>query len=312
MQKIEFYFPSCDEIHDIHAVVWKPEGKVRAIVQISHGMIEYINRYEEVAEFLTARGILVAGNDHLGHGQSVISETEWGFVGSGDAGGKMVKDLHTLSVKLRKENPDVPFFLIGHSMGSFLARRYAMTYGREMAGAVFIGTGNQPSALVVLGRGIVELIGILFGEYFRSKSVNHLMFGLYNRRFKPNRTPYDWLSRNNENVDKYRKDKACTFLFTANGYKMLFSTIAFIEKPANITLIPANLPILFLSGEEDPVGNYGKGVRQAYSLYKKKGIKDVSIKLYPEARHEILNEINRSEVYEYLYQWLNKRITAHK
>lgn len=308
MQKKEFYFPSSDEIHDIHAIIWRPEGDVRAIVQISHGMIEYVERYDELAEYLTARGILVVGNDHLGHGKSVMSEAEWGFFASGDASGKVVRDLHTLTLRMRKQYPSVPYFLLGHSMGSFMARRYAMTYGAELDGAIFVGTGNQPALLVSMAKMIVELMSILSGEHYRSKLVDRLMFGMYNKRFKPVRTRFDWLSRNQENVDKYRKDKACTFLFTLNGYKTLFSVLQFIEKPSNIIRIPAKLPILLLAGEEDPVGDYGRAVRKVYMIYKKRGIKDLSIKLYPQDRHEVLNETDRKDVYEYLYHWLDKRI----
>lgn len=312
MRKTEFFFSSCDEIHDIHAVVWKPEGDVRAVLQISHGMTEYVDRYEELAEYLTARGILVAGNDHLGHGQSVINEEEWGFFASGDASGKVVRDLHTLSLRLRREYPDAPYFLLGHSMGSFMARRYAMTYGDELDGAVFAGTGNQPAAQIYMGKALAGLFGILFGEHHRSRLINFLMFHFYNSRFKPVRTDHDWLSRNEENVDNYRKDKACMFLFTVNGYKTLFSTLAFIEKPGNIRRLPVKLPILFLSGEEDPVGNYGKAVKQVFMLYKKQGVKDLSLKLYPQDRHEIFNETDREDVYEYLYGWLNKRIKGKR
>lgn len=312
MQKTEFYFPSCDEIHDIHAVVWRPEGDVRAVLQISHGMVEYVNRYEELAGYLTARGILVAGSDHLGHGQSVMSEEEWGFFASGDASGKVVRDLHTLTMRMRREYPGVPYFLLGHSMGSFMARRYAMTYGEEIDGAVLVGTGNQPALQVHFGKAFVSFLGIIFGERHKSRLVNFRMFALYNRRIRPARTKYDWLSRNTENVDRYRRDKACTFLFTLNGYKTLFSTILYIENPVNIRMIPAKLPILLLSGEEDPVGNYGRAVKQVYAIYKKRGIKDLSIRLYPGDRHELLNESDRHEVYEYLYQWLNRHISVNK
>lgn len=308
MQKTEFYFPSSDGIHDIHAIIWKPEGDVRALVQISHGMTEYVERYEEFAEYMTARGILVFGNDHLGHGQSVISEEEWGFFASGDASARVVQDLHTLSLKVRKEYKNVPYFLLGHSMGSFMARRYAMTYGTELTGAIFVGTGNQPPAVVKLGKGLVDFLSIFVGERYKSRMVEKLMFGSYNKHFKPVKTKYDWLSRNEENVEAYKNDKACTFLFTLNGYKTLLSTILYIEKKENIVKLPAKLPILLLSGEEDPVGDYGKAVRQVYLIYKQRGIRDLSLKLYPKDRHEVLNEIDRQEVYAYLYQWVDKRL----
>lgn len=308
MQKTEFYYPSCDEIHDIHAIVWKPEGDVRAMMQISHGMTEYIERYEEVAEYMTARGILVFGNDHLGHGLSVMTEEEWGFFASGDAGEKVVRDLHTLNIRMCREYPDAPLFLLGHSMGSFMARRYAATYGTEIDGAIFVGTGNQPAAAIRFAMLLVNFLSIFFGERHKSRLVAKLMFRAYNKRVKPARTEYDWLSRNTENVDKYSKDKACTFLFTLNGYKTLLSTLLFIQKSINIAGIPAKLPVLLLSGEEDPVGNYGKDVRQLYMIYRQRGIKDLSVKLYSEDRHELLNELDRKDVYEYLYKWLDKRI----
>lgn len=308
MQKIEFYYPSSDEIHEIHAIIWEPEGDVRAIVQISHGMIEYADRYEEFAEYLTARGILVAGNDHLGHGRSVMSHEEWGFFASGDASGKVVRDLHTLSLRLKKKYPDVPYFLLGHSMGSFMARRYAMTYGKEMDGAIFVGTGNQPKPLVWTGKVMADFLSICFGERYRSKLMKRASFGMYNRHFRPTRTAYDWLSRNQENVDQYCRDEACTFLFTLNGYQTLFSTLLYIEDYKNILKLPSALPMLFLSGEDDPVGDYGKAVKKVYLIYKKCGIKDLSLKLYPEDRHEVMNEIDRKEVYTYLYRWIDKRI----
>ena len=193
-------------------------------------------------------------------------------------------------------------------MGSFMARRYAMTYGAELDGAIFVGTGNQPVAMVRFGKILVEFLSIFFGERYRSKAVERTMFGAYNKHFKPVRTQYDWLSRNTENVDKYSQDKACTFLFTLNGYKTLFSTLLFIEKPANIARIPMKLPILLLAGEDDPVGDYGKAVKQVYMIYRRQGIKDLSLKLYPQDRHEVMNELDRKEVYQYLYNWLNKRI----
>lgn len=310
MRKTEIFYHSANEIDEIHGVIWKPEGDVRAVVQISHGMVEYINRYEEFAGFLTSQGIAVAGNDHMGHGQSIISEDEWGYFASENASEKAVADLYALSRRLKREYAGAPFFLLGHSMGSFLARRYAMVHGKELTGLILVGTGSQPSLTLLFGRFLVKFMELLKGERYRSRLVNQCIFGLYNKKIKHIRTPQDWISRNEENVDAYRNDRACMFLFTLNGYETLISTLSYIQDKNNINRLPTELPMLFVSGEEDPVGNYGKGVRQVCSAYRRRGVKEIQLKLYPEDRHEVLNESDRQDVYQYIYKWIAGHITA--
>lgn len=308
MAKKEFYFNSSNHINKIHTVVWKPEGEIRGIVQLSHGMTEYVNRYSELAKYLNRKGLLVAGNDHMGHGKSVENEQGWGYFTKKNPSKKTVEDMYHLTRILKKHYPNKPYILLGHSMGSFMARRYAMTYGKGLNGLILVGTGNQARGSVLFGLGLVRLIGIFLGEKYRSKKVYKIVFGAYQKGCSSARTEYDWLSRNEGNVDRYRKDPACTFLFTLNGYRALFSTINYIEKKKNIKKIPVNLPVLFVSGEEDPVGNYSKAVKEAYRIYKDSGIKDVEIKLYPKDRHEVLNEVDRYEVYKNIGDWIKDRI----
>ena len=308
IRKEEFYFPSCNGSTKLYGVVWKPEGQIKAILQISHGMIEHIGRYDKLATYLSERGILVTGNDHLGHGKSVNNEAEWGYFAKGDASGVVVDDLHSLTNIIKKQYPHVPYFILGFSMGSFMVRRYIMTYGEEVNGAIIAGTGNQRKSQISTGIIVVTLLSIILGEKYRSKLVDKLVFGMYNKRIKPTNTPKDWFCRDSEVVRIYRSDPACTYIFTLNGFKTLFKTIEFIKKEHNISKIPKSLPIFIISGEEDSVGNYGKAVRKVYDIYKKQGIKDVKMKLYPSDRHDIFNEADSDQVYTDLYDFILNNI----
>lgn len=308
MKKEIFSVPSATGKHTLHGVCWRPEGEVRAIVQISHGMIEYVERYEPLAAYLTERGFLVAGHDHVGHGQSVAGPEEWGHFGVKDAGATLVEDVHALTRRLREQFPGVPLFLLGHSMGSFVARRYMMTYGADIDGALVVGTGNQPAWQLLLGQGLTALLTAFHGDGYRSPFMAKLLFGLSNRRIPHPRTPSDWISKDEAVVDAYVADPACTFLFTLNGYANLFGLIRFVKKPAHNAQIPQELPVILLAGADDPVGNYGKAVRQVYQNWKRQGIRDLSCKLYPQDRHEILNETDRDKVYADVAAWLEQHL----
>ena len=225
MTKDTFSFASATGQHTLHGVCWRPEGAPRAIVQISHGMIEYVERYEPFAQYLTEQGFLVAGHDHVGHGQSVAGPEQWGHFGVRDAGATLVEDVHALTVQLREQYPGVPLFLLGHSMGSFVARRYMMTYGAELSGALVIGTGNQPTWELLLGQGLAAVLTAFFGEDHRSRLMQQLLFGLSNRRIPHPRTASDWITKDEAIVDAYVQDPACSFRFTLNGYANLFGLI---------------------------------------------------------------------------------------
>lgn len=304
-----FSFPSADGINKIHAVLWKPAGDrwetPKGIVQISHGMVEYIERYEELAAYLNAHGFLVVGNDHLGHGQSVSSEEDWGYFARKNGSRYVVGDLHRLTCIMKKRYPGIPYFLLGHSMGSFMARRYLMQYGDELDGALLLGTGNQPVLILRAALGVIRMEKKIHGERYRSKQIQYLMFGQYNKRIKNPKTGNDWVTSDQKILDDYNRTPACTFIFTLNGFDVLLTTLLYIEDRRNIKKIPKDLPILLLAGKEDPVGNYGKAVEKVYHIYKKEGIKDINIRLFENCRHELHNEVNREEVYGCIAAWLD-------
>ena len=299
---------STDNVNELQVYIWEPENKPSAILQISHGMQEHIGRYEEFATFLNSKGVLVIGNDHLGHGYSAKDENDLGYFGA-NRSQTVVDDLHAVTLFAKeKYGNDVPFFLFGHSMGSFMARRYLMTYGGELTGAILSGTGSQPGLILSCGLLIANLTALIKGERHRSTLLKNMAFSSYNKRIKNPVSKSDWLSKDSEIVAKYDNDKFCTFDFTVNGYKTLFEAINFIQKNENIERIPKNLPILIMSGDEDPVGNYGKGVKMVYDRLKKSGLTNVDITLYEGGRHEMLNEVEREKVFDDIIMWINKHI----
>lgn len=304
----DFQIPSTDGVHKLHVAVWEPTTQIKAIVQISHGMVEFIERYDGFANFLNQRGILVVGNDHLGHGQTAGCDEDLGYFCPKDMSRTVVDDLHKVTVAMKEKYPGVPYFLLGHSMGSFMARRYIMTYGKELSGAIISGTGSQPGFLLAVGKMITCVIRLIKSDRYRSKLIKNICFGTYNNRIKPVRTENDWLTRDTEIIDWYNANKYCTFSFTVNGYRTLFDALTFIQKKDNIKKIPSKLPILFVAGGEDPVGNYGKSVRNVYEYYKSLGVRDISCKIYGEDRHEIFNELDKLTVYEDVAKWITERI----
>lgn len=302
--KNEFYFLSRDQRTQIHAVEWIPDGEVRAVVQICHGMVEYIDRYHDFAQYLSERGYYVIGNDHLGHGRSVCSESEYGFFGSKNGNKFVIGDIHKLRTKTADKYPDVPYFMLGHSMGSFLLRQYLQMHGRGLQGAVIMGTGDKPPIVLMAGKVLCRVLMLVKGEHYRSKLVDHMATGSYNKHFYPSRTGSDWLTKDTKIVDEYVKSPYCTFVFTVNAFYHMFCGMLELTKKDNMNRIPKKLPLFFVAGEQDPVGGFGKDVDKVYNRYKNCGIKDVTLKLYPDDRHEILNETDRDQVYSDIFEWL--------
>lgn len=304
----EFYFPSKDGKTKIHVTEWIPEGDIRAVLQICHGMCEFIGRYDNFAEFLNSHGYYVVGNDHLGHGESVVNDEDHGYFA--DPGGNecVISDIHTLRTITQEKYPHVPYFLLGHSMGSFLARQYICLHGSGLTGAVIMGTGSQPGIVLNLGIFLCRLSALFHGQHYRSRFINNLAFGGYNKSFEPARTSCDWLTRDQQIVDAYLDHPWCTFMFTVNAYRHMFRGIRFAQNPSNISRIPKDLPLLVTSGAEDPVGNFGKGVRQVYDTYLEAGLRDVTLTLYDNDRHEILNETDRDKVYSDLLAWMEAKL----
>lgn len=296
-KKMEFTFSSKDNKNSIHAVKWYPESEIKAVLQIAHGMAEYIDRYDNFARYLNKEGILVVGNDHLGHGKSVGSDDELGVVTHKKGNEAVLGDMHALTTLIKKENPDVPYFLLGHSMGSFYTRQYLCEYGAELTGAIIMATGHQPKGLVIGGRAISRIISIFKGWNYPSQFVHNMAFGSYGKGIDNKRTDLDWLSTDSKEVDKYIDDKYCGFVFTLGGYKAMFEGINKLSKKGYLDKMPKELPVLFLAGDGDPVGDCGNGVRTVFQSFKDMGMENAECKIYEGMRHEILNEQEREIVY---------------
>lgn len=309
MVKTELRFKSSDEIHDIMVTIWAPDNKnhIKAIIQVAHGMQEYINRYEKMAEYLTSYGYMVVGNDHLGHGRSVYNKDELGYFAKKNSSDILVKDMYRLTRRIRKVFPNKQIFLLGHSMGSFLTRKYITAYGKAIDGVIICGTGRLPEIVLGTAYLLTDILTRIYGENHRSKFINKLAFGSYNNKIGPNDTG-NWLTKNQKIVDAYYKDPYCNFIFTLNGFKTLFSTIIYIQRPMNYGKTPVDLPMYIISGTDDPVGDYGRGVKKVYKIYEKHGMKDLTMKLYNNDRHELFNETDVDHVCRELARWIDKRM----
>ncbi len=310
MVKEELFYDSRDGKSKLHGVRYAPdEGvNVRCVVQIVHGMSEYFERYEEFAEFLTERGCVVAGEDHMGHGKSVGKTGKYGYFCEQDPATVLVRDVHRLKKSTQALYPGVPYIIMGHSMGSFITRNYMFRYGTGINAAIIMGTGMQPAALLKLSKAVGHIQKVFFGSRHVSNLIDKLAFGSYNKRIENPRTSVDWLSRDAERVDKYVADPMCGFVFTVNGFLTLFELISRLHSRENLERIPRTLPVLMVSGDADPVGDYGAGVRRAYESLKDVGIEDISLKMYEGGRHELLNETNRAEVMEDVYRWIEEKV----
>ncbi|HIX63939.1 MAG TPA: alpha/beta hydrolase [Candidatus Mediterraneibacter colneyensis] len=303
----EFYFPSKDGNTEIHTMEWKPQGEVTAVLQICHGMIEYVGRYEEFAEFLCEKGYYVVGNDHLGHGKSVQAKSEYGFFNEKYGNVCVLGDMHTLRQRTMKKYPDVPYFILGHSMGSSLLRQYIQMYGNGLSGVILMGTvADHGKASLLFGKRLCRLMAAFRGWHYRSKMVDNLAIGGYNKKFKPAHTRADWITSDFERLEAYASDPLCSFRFTVNAYYNMFLGMLSTQRKEGVYMIPKSLPVLFVSGTEDPVGEFGKGVRKIYEKYRAAGIQDVTLRLYVGDRHEILNETDREQVFEDLLEWLEE------
>lgn len=308
MMKREFTYPSTDGRTKIHAIEWIPDGEVKAVLQMCHGMVEYIDRYHDFATYLSDRGIYVVGHDHLGHGQSVCSAGEYGYFPQPDGNKLVIGDIHKLRMMTKEKYAHVPYFMLGHSMGSFLLRQYLTMHSKGLAGAIIMGTGHQPLMVLKAGQLVCKITAAIKGWKYRSEFVNNLSFGSFNKKFEPAETPKDWVTSYKPIRDVYVKDPLTSFTFTVGGYYQMFEGMKVLDTKGSVDRIRKDIPVLFVAGEDDPVGDFGKGVQRIYEKYKSAGIKDTSIKLYKGDRHEILNEVDREQVYEDLYCWIIGKI----
>lgn len=283
----DVYYSSSDGISTVHACVWAAEGECKGVLQIIHGMAEYASRYSPLAEKLVKLGITVCAEDHLGHGKTA-GEGDLGYFAKQKGYAPVLADIASLTDIMREKYPNLPYFVMGHSMGSFFCRKYISLYGKNLSGAIIMGSGFMGSCVTGAAKFITRIVAAFKGWRYKSKFINNLAFGSYNKRFE-GRTEYDWLSKNQQNVDNYIADELCGIPFTCNAFYGLFSIIAEACKGKTIKSIPHELPVLVLSGKDDPVGGYGKGVIKLYDKLCANG-NSVSMTLYEDACHEILND----------------------
>ncbi|MGE4353652.1 MAG: lysophospholipase [Oscillospiraceae bacterium] len=304
----EFTFLSSNGKIDIHAVFWQPEIGVRGIVQVSHGVAEYVRRYNHFAHFLCDNGFLVVGIDNLGHGESVEKTEDLGYWGNTGGWEIVVADMRKLYELTRERYPDVPYFLFGHSMGSFLSRTYIIRYSIGLDGVILSGTGQQARPILVAARAIAALEIRSHGASYKSERLNKIAFGKYNNGIAPARTLSDWISRDTAVVDAYNEDPLCGYIPSAGLFRDMADGILFISNPRNVKRMNKKMPVFFISGDRDPVGENGKSVIRAYRSFLDAGMTDVSMKLYHGARHELLNETNKEEVYGDILNWLESKL----
>ena len=305
VMRTDFSFPSSDGIHTVRACAWLPEGsRPRGVVQLVHGISEHMGRYDGLARFLAGQGFAVAGHDHLGHGQTAAGPEEYGFLGERDGWDHLVADVKALRDRMGERFSGLPYFLLGHSMGSFVARTYLIRFPGTVDGCLLSGTGQESAPLLAFGRLAASLLCVLRGSNTRSAFITSLSLGAYNRQFRPNRTPNDWISRDQAVVDAYCADPLCQFVPTVGMFRDMLGGLQFIGRPANCARMDPNTPVFLFSGDKDPVGGCGKGVRKVENLFRSAGVRDLTVKLYPEGRHEMFHELNRDEVYGDVLAWL--------
>ena len=302
--RTDFWYDSCGA-GKIHGCKWTPEGEPKAVLQIVHGIAEFVERYDAFANYLTNLGFVVVAEDHMGHGQSINGDGIQGYFHGGWF--RAVADTYQLLQDTRKEYPELPYILFGHSMGSFMARTILCKYPDSgISGAVICGTGWQPTFAIPALLKVVGGICKKTGETNPNEKLQGMVFGSYNKKVEHPRTPFDWLTRDKEIVDAYIAHPLCGFTASCGLLRDMMGGIYYVQQPKNLALMRKDLPVFFIAGKEDPVGPYGKGVETCADAFRKAGMTNVSVRIYPLCRHEILNEINREEVYEDVAQWIEK------
>ncbi len=316
VEKLSIGFRSYDRSSQIKGVLWQPvvthgssSAAPRAIVQIVHGMAEHSGRYEEFARYLVDAGFAVCAHDHIGHGRSVADPMDLGHMPLDQGKDTLIEDVHelrkTVSARFSRKTP---YFIFGHSMGSYVTRAYLSRHAEGLAGAIICGTGNEPVVKSKMGHALASRVAAKQGERTRSKLLHNLADGSFSKAVKHARTPVDWLSTDPAVVDAYLADELCGQMFTAGAYATLTSLTSETATLDSALAIPPDLPVLFIAGALDPVGNKGRGVKSAAALFERAGITDVEVKLYKGMRHEILNEPGKRQVYDDVLAWVDRHM----
>lgn len=304
-------FASTDTETTIRGYIWHDEScaKPRGIVQIAHGMAEHIGRYDDFARFLASKGFIVGGYDHLAHGDSVSDDVPWGGFDPRDGANHLIEDVHRMrSLMLARTPAGLPYFVFGHSMGSYIMRDYIARHGEGLAGAILCGTGYIAPIVSKAGNALARAMSAIRGKNYKSKLLDHMGVGAFNKVIDDARTEADWISASQENVDRYLADEKSGFMFPAGGYATLTALTREACSPATIQAVPHGLPLLFIAGAEDPVGSMGEGVRKVAAMMQEAGVQDVEVEIYAGMRHEILNEDDHMRVYDDVAAWLDKHV----
>ncbi|MCR5468905.1 MAG: lysophospholipase [Lachnospiraceae bacterium] len=309
-------FLSSDKRTKIVYYVWQDDEveTKRGILQMAHGMTEHIGRYDEFATYMAEQGFIVVGNDHLGHGASVVSKREWGYFSEIEEHPMflLVQDMHTLRgiIEEKYKSDNLPYFMLGHSMGSYVLRAYLCMHSDGLAGAILVGTGKEEDSAMKLGMGICKALAKMLGWHHRGKLIKRLSAGPAYKGYNMDGSDIvnSWLSHNVEDIKNYFADERCTFTFTLNGYYALMDVVLYDNQKENIAKTNKDVPLFIISGEKDPVGNLGVGVKEVYDMYEDAGMKDITWKLYKDDRHEILHEPDRDVVFKDILSWINVRL----
>lgn len=290
--------------HELEKAYWPVTGKPKAIIQLVHGMAEHIRRYEETAMALNEAGYAVVGHTHLGHGPNAKIP---GFFGEKNGWDTLIQDVHSVRMLTQRDLPDVPYFLLGHSMGSFVVRCYCLKYEKGLSGVILSGTGHFEKTILNMGT-LLSNVQIFFGL---GKKPSKLLQGVSssgnNKAYADVQTPFDWLSRDRAVVQKYIDDPLCGFPFTPYGYRDMFTGLMRLYPEKLGGMLP-DIPVYLFSGDKDPVGANGAGVEKVAQEIRNAGVKNVQVKLYPEGRHEMFNELNREEVWADLITWMESQL----
>ena len=308
MKSADFTFQTVDGAN-LHVSGWAIE-EPKAIVQVLHGMAEYGSRYARLAEALGAAGYTTYAHDHRGHGKSVANGVPPGHMADDDSWNRIVEDAHGVNQEIAKRHPGVPIIVLGHSMGSWVLQQLLFEHPSDMIAAALSGSNGKPPPIAALGKLVARIERMRVGKRSPSSIMQKLSFDEYNKAFAPNRTEFDWLSRDPEEVDKYVADPLCGFGVSTQAWIDFLAGLDRVAKPTNVAKVPKGMPLYLFAGDRDPVGDFGKGMKNLYDAYKRAAIFDVRLKLYPDARHETLNETNRQEVTNDLIAWCNEIVAA--
>lgn len=305
MESSSYYFSAKDG-QQLYIRKWlPPKGtQITNVIQIVHGMAEHSGRYERFAKVLTKSGFAVFAHDQRGHGKTAKSLQKIGWIAEKQGWELLAQDIRELSIHIQNEFADTPLMVLGHSMGSFLVRDCMADPSWKIRGVILSGTGGDPGVLGSLGKVIASVEGFFRGNKCPSPLMTFLTFGGFNLGFRPTKTYFDWLSRDNAEVKKYINDSFCGGIFSCGFFQDLIGGLQKIHTSKHISSTHENLPILFISGDKDPVGKNGKDVKRISSLYMDSGVTDITVKLYPQGRHEMLNEVNHMEVAKDVLSWI--------